>query len=204
MAARVYTVRKGIAIVLYQGHHGIIFSCCYSPDDTHIATTSNDNSVQVWSATNGRRRFLLRGHNRLPMSSAYTSDGRRLISNDEQAVRIWDMVGGQCVAVLEAAQSIPRSHYPLNGSMKPAWTYCCAAPGVLSKKYVIVGSNTGTVYCLHQETGREEVSWQCKTPCYNMCSGGKSVVVCGDLLGNVYVVKLQASAEPAMMHRTST
>ncbi len=44
-----------LAQVVYRGHAGIVWSVAWSPDGQFIASTSNDNTVQVWQAANGKR-----------------------------------------------------------------------------------------------------------------------------------------------------
>lgn len=41
--------------VVYRGHAGIVWSVAWSPDGQFVASTSGDNTVQVWQAANGKR-----------------------------------------------------------------------------------------------------------------------------------------------------
>jgi len=43
-----------LAQVVYRGHAGIVWSVAWSPDGQFIASTSDDNTVQVWQAANGK------------------------------------------------------------------------------------------------------------------------------------------------------
>ncbi len=44
-----------LAQVVYRGHTELVWSVAWSPDGQFIASTSNDNTVQVWQAANGKR-----------------------------------------------------------------------------------------------------------------------------------------------------
>lgn len=39
-----------------------VWSLCWSPDDCHIATCSEDQSVKVWDTTRWEREAVLTGH----------------------------------------------------------------------------------------------------------------------------------------------
>src|SRR5262249_41501529 len=52
---------EGTPLVL-RGHGGAVRSVCYSPDATHLASASDDETVKVWDTRSGTEVFTLRGH----------------------------------------------------------------------------------------------------------------------------------------------
>ncbi|MGH2478833.1 MAG: WD40 repeat domain-containing serine/threonine protein kinase, partial [Ktedonobacteraceae bacterium] len=49
-------------LVTYTGHLGPVATVAWSPDSTHIASGSDDTTVQVWQANNGANPLIYRGH----------------------------------------------------------------------------------------------------------------------------------------------
>jgi len=74
--------------VVYRGHAGIVWSVAWSPDGQFIASTSSDNTVQVWQAANGRRVSV---YNASAVHAAAWSPNSRLIAfTNGGAVQGWD------------------------------------------------------------------------------------------------------------------
>jgi WD40 repeat protein len=56
----------------------------FSPDDRQIATSSFDKTVKIWDAANlNNRPIIINKHTTWVLSVAFSSDGRFLISSDE-------------------------------------------------------------------------------------------------------------------------
>jgi WD40 repeat protein len=47
------------ALQQYTGHQGAVTSVAWSPDGTRVATSSTDNSVQIWDAANGEKLLAI-------------------------------------------------------------------------------------------------------------------------------------------------
>ncbi|MFC1759005.1 WD40 repeat domain-containing protein, partial [Planctomycetota bacterium] len=73
------------------GHTSDVYRCCFAPDGQHLATTSQDGSVRLWSVTTGKQvKTLLQVKD--PMYDvAYSRDGEILAAvGDDGFVRYWE------------------------------------------------------------------------------------------------------------------
>jgi len=86
----------------FVGHTGIINSLAFSPDETLIASGSNDRTVRIWDVASGKQLHKLEGHTDMVNDLVFSSDGKRLFSSgmDGQA-RIWDVKTGELLFVLQ-------------------------------------------------------------------------------------------------------
>jgi WD40 repeat protein len=86
-----------------RGHTSSVYSVCYSPDGTRLASASSDQTVKVWAAKSGAELLSLRGH-ASPNNGAvtYSPDGTRLASTSigiqdgriQGEVKVWDARSG--------------------------------------------------------------------------------------------------------------
>ncbi|KAF8549975.1 WD40 repeat-like protein, partial [Imleria badia] len=83
-----------------QGHTDYVTCAVYSPDGTHIASGSWDNTIRVWNVTTGQ--FVagpFQGHTDIIASIAYSPDGIHIVSGSwDNTLRVWNVATGQCVA----------------------------------------------------------------------------------------------------------
>ncbi len=75
-----------LAQVVYRGHAGLVWSVAWSPDSQFIASTSNDNTVQVWQAANGERVSVYDISNSVH-DAAWSPDDRLIAFTDGGAVQ---------------------------------------------------------------------------------------------------------------------
>ena len=89
----------------FVGHSSAVWSVAISPDDSLVATASDDGTARVWDASTGKeiREFAVRHH---PDSNAFFSpdsvqsidfspDGTRILTGNEDAIaRLWDVKTG--------------------------------------------------------------------------------------------------------------
>ena len=63
----------------------------FSPDGRRIATASNDRTIKIWDAEDGREVLTLRGHAHTGGCVAFSPDGHLLASGSlDTTVRVWD------------------------------------------------------------------------------------------------------------------
>ncbi len=71
--------------VVYRGHAGLVWSVAWSPDGQFIASTSKDNTVQVWQAANGKRVSVYDTSS--VHAAAWSPNGRLIAFTDGGAVQ---------------------------------------------------------------------------------------------------------------------
>jgi hypothetical protein len=85
----------GRILYIYRGHKGRVRSVAWSPDGTHVASGSDDKTVQVWEAANGNHSFALSGLASTVLSMAWSPDGTHIASGgaNDGTVQVWDTTG---------------------------------------------------------------------------------------------------------------
>ncbi|MCL9794591.1 pentapeptide repeat-containing protein, partial [Frankia sp. AgKG'84/4] len=80
----------------FAGHTETVTGGAWSPDGTHILTTSNDGTARIWNATTGEHHLTLTGHTNPVTGGAWSPDGTHILttSNDGTA-RIWNATTGE-------------------------------------------------------------------------------------------------------------
>jgi WD40 repeat protein len=93
-----------------QRHSGWVYSVAVSPDDSFIASCSNDRTAHIFKASdvasksNSSCGVVLSGHSHAIRCCAFNTSGSLLATASwDGDVRIWDVVTGACVRVLAAA-----------------------------------------------------------------------------------------------------
>src|SRR5882757_6181065 len=63
----------------WTGHTGPVYCISYSPDGSHIATGSGDETIRIWDAETGAAvGNPLEGHTGIVSSVAYSPDGQHI------------------------------------------------------------------------------------------------------------------------------
>eukprot|EP01064_Diplonema_japonicum_P011525 TRINITY_DN18932_c0_g1_i2.p1 TRINITY_DN18932_c0_g1~~TRINITY_DN18932_c0_g1_i2.p1 ORF type:complete len:276 (+),score=33.98 TRINITY_DN18932_c0_g1_i2:107-934(+) len=187
---RVWDSKRGKLLRCYSGHTGIIISLTFSPTMDTVASASSDRTLKIWNATTGVDVYNLLGHSRIVLNCRYSHDGQRLVSNDEQVVRVWNTSTGQSLHQIKV-EGIQAIVAPRGKSF--TWTYCSFCPGSIQPLcyYVIVACSDRTVRVFQTTTSREILQIYCKTVVYCLDSGNSSRAVLGDSYGNVYTVHFE-------------
>lgn len=88
------------------GQHGIL-CIAFSPDGTTLASGGLDNTLWLWDAATGNRRFLEKpwwlGDTSVdyPTFVGFSPDGKTLASIVDRRVGVWDVESGKHLATLE-------------------------------------------------------------------------------------------------------
>ena len=53
-------------------------------------------TVRIWSASNGQSVRVLKGHQGIVLGCRYLKDGKQILSNDENEIKLWDVKTGAC------------------------------------------------------------------------------------------------------------
>jgi WD40 repeat protein len=91
----------GMVFKTYEGHTDQVLAIAWSPDGKYLATGSDDQTVQVWSAKDGNTIFTYRGFSSWVGTVDWSPDGSRLATASLYAqaqenqvhvleVQIWD------------------------------------------------------------------------------------------------------------------
>lgn len=87
---RVWNPTNGKTLLVYHGHRGPIEGLAWSPDGRSVASVSQDNTLQIWSARTGRTisTFPQGG---LGARLAWSPDGRLLAAAHDGQVVVWNV-----------------------------------------------------------------------------------------------------------------
>lgn len=96
--ARVWNIERNEQSLSYSDHTGVIVCLATHPVDPEVAITGGgDRTVRQWSVCSGvcTQKFI--GHDGIVISATFTPDGRKVLSNDDRAVKMWNAETGACV-----------------------------------------------------------------------------------------------------------
>ncbi|MCA9658535.1 MAG: protein kinase, partial [Myxococcales bacterium] len=94
----------GLATVL-RGHERGLNFVVFSPDETRLATSSDDHTVRVWSR-DGRELRTLRGHEDEAWLIRFVDDDHLLTSGKDGKILLWDLTDGTRRALDSPGQTI--------------------------------------------------------------------------------------------------
>lgn len=88
---RLWDVSSGAALQTLKGHKVTIYSVCFSPDGSRLASSSWDRTIKLWDTITGQEVITLQGHTDGVQSVAFTPDGKHLASaSRDGTIKIWD------------------------------------------------------------------------------------------------------------------
>ena len=91
-----YDARTGKELNLLLGHTDGVTSVAFSPDNSLLASGSNDNTIKIWNLKSGALKLTLLGHTDAVRSVTFSQDGQKLISGgSDELIRFWDVPTGK-------------------------------------------------------------------------------------------------------------
>ena len=90
----------GTPIATFESHSAALYTALFSPDGSHIVTTSDDGLVRLWRA-DGTYPIELRGHSGPVTMAAFSPDSTMIVTaGTENSVRLW-RIDGTLVTTLQ-------------------------------------------------------------------------------------------------------
>jgi WD40 repeat protein/serine/threonine protein kinase len=112
------------ALLTFTGHTKLVGSVVFSPDGTRLATASEDGTVKVWDAANGRVIRNLEGHKGFVVNVAFSPDGKQLASASfDRTVKLWDVASGRNIRDLDRANSVGSVAFSPDGTQLATGSY---------------------------------------------------------------------------------
>ncbi len=96
-----YDAHTGKELNLFLGHTDGVSSVAISPDNSLLASGSNDNSIIIWDVQTGEHQLTLSGHTDAVRSVTFSQDGQILISGgNDELIRFWDVASGKQILTI--------------------------------------------------------------------------------------------------------
>ena len=98
---------SGLTVVhTLQGHAGSVNSLAWSPDGSHLASSSDDYTIRIWDPASARLLSTLEGHTNEAWRLAWSPDSSRLASaSHDHTIRLWDPASARLLSTLQAHTS---------------------------------------------------------------------------------------------------
>lgn len=132
-----------IGRLTYRGHADKVHMLVWSPDGHAIASSSEDETVQVWDAQSGQTLVNKRGNSLQAQAIAWSPDGTYIAATSgllSDTVQIWDASTGQDSSI----------HAPYSGHSEAIQALAWSLDGA----YIASAGNDATIQVWHITTGR--------------------------------------------------
>ena len=94
-AVRAAFAAPGRTVTILSGHMERVGGATWNPDETRIATFSNDGTVRVWDTLTEAELVALIGHTDWVNQAVWSADGTRILTaGDDDTARVWDVANG--------------------------------------------------------------------------------------------------------------
>ena len=78
------------------GHRNAVTSVVFSPTEDIVVSASQDQTIEIWQLSQGKRWYTLTGHTNWVTSIAISPDGQVLASGSrDKTIEIWDLTKGK-------------------------------------------------------------------------------------------------------------
>lgn len=93
---------------ILEGHSGIVFQVCFSPDNIQVASCGNDKRIILWNRSSGKVVAKLKDKYSAILTCQYNHDGTLIAGVvDGERVRIWNVLTNEIAFVLEGHHLSP-------------------------------------------------------------------------------------------------
>ena len=73
----------------------------FSPNNTYLATGSNDNNIIIWHISSGNVFNYLKGHKGDVLNANFSNDSKKIVSvSNDKTSRVWDLKKGEEILLL--------------------------------------------------------------------------------------------------------
>ncbi len=98
----VYSAQSRECIQTLIGHKGYVRSVAWDHESKRLASGSQDRTVRLWEASNGKELRVLQGHTGSVRSVAWDHESKCLASGSgDNTVRLWEASSGKALRVLQ-------------------------------------------------------------------------------------------------------
>ncbi|MCD4792045.1 MAG: caspase family protein, partial [Bacteroidales bacterium] len=87
------------------GHSGTVTDIKFSPDGKTFVSASLDHTLILWDVKTGREILTFKGHTSGIQTFAFSPDGSKIVSSDEDNMRVWDVKTGKEILYIEDQSS---------------------------------------------------------------------------------------------------
>lgn len=99
---RLWEIRSGESVRVFEGHKGRVSSVAISPKGKLALSGGHDGTLRLWSVGTGESLGVISGHTDWVCSVAVSPDGRLALSgSDDGTLRLWDLSTRECLRVIE-------------------------------------------------------------------------------------------------------
>ncbi len=89
----IWNVTSATVVARLEGHRDSVLGIDWSPDDSLIATASDDRTARIWNASSGEQLAVLEGHTSGVLDCCWSPNGTRLVTGSRDfKARLWDAV----------------------------------------------------------------------------------------------------------------
>ncbi|KAF5639275.1 vegetatible incompatibility het-e-1 [Fusarium sp. NRRL 52700] len=103
---KVWSAKMGKCIRTLEGHSDWVNSVAFSPNNQYLVSGSDDNTVKIWVMESFLCLQTLQARTDTGLSVAFAPDSKRLATVSRDGIKIWDVVTGSGLPLLEIPSSL--------------------------------------------------------------------------------------------------
>ncbi|KZP11223.1 hypothetical protein FIBSPDRAFT_962437 [Athelia psychrophila] len=105
---RLLDIARGTEMEMLNRHEGPVLSVAFSPDDTRIASGSEDSTTRLWDVVNGANVHILKGHHGPVVYVKFSPEGTRIASGSASDILLWDVLHGTPLVTVSCSMTANR------------------------------------------------------------------------------------------------